>query len=933
MTVFVGRTRELQHLERRLESALAGEGGVVFVTGDTGAGKSFLVRRFLVDAALRAPEARVIEGDCSEQYGAGEPYQPFVEALRDLVAGGDKPARARFRDMARQLAPYWLAALPVAGDLVAATLATAVELKQSPRGDKPARARFTDMARQLAPYWLAALPVAGDVVAATRATALELKQSFGGATAMAAPPSEEALFFQYTELLLAAAEEQAVVLFLDDLHWADQASVSLLAHVARKIADKPVLIIGTYRPADVEVSKHPIKQAKLELERYGVAEELALIPLDSTALAEFISEELDGPPTPELVDWLERRAGSNALFFGELLKWLVAQEFARKHHDEWVLARVPEELEIPRSAESAIEKRLNRLDPDLYRVLEYASVEGDEFDSTVLARLLDLDKLDLEETVEPLERVHGLIRLSETRHLPNGDLASVYQFNHSLFQDVLHQNLKGKRRILLHRKIAQIIERIYATDLLAVAHKLAIHYDEGRLRDQAYEFALRAAERAGRLYAHRDAIELLRRGLRNSENEEQQIEVLERLGEENRLARRFPEALSEFVHALEGAEAGDDPHRALRLKRKMVLVERDYGHRSARELLDQLAELAGEARELEARAELCEILWNFHDLPDVEAAHGAAQEALQIAQDLGERARVVRAHYELGVVLMFGEEPAEAIPHLQEALQFYGELPDRHRAGLCHNCLAVVRLHVGQYQTAVEEFSAAAAAFDEVGDPVNEASVRNNLGVLLTRIGDFERAEANLQEALRIARRMDATARLLHPLQNLAELHQAKGAWDAAKENWGRFLELAQEMGYWNDEISARCGLGLVHLQERDLEAVRAELEAARELLSDRDTWPESRDACQLLVARLAAAEGDDEGAIQALEAAEETLAQRDRYEWAESRLLHGEIVGRKDVERAASIIEEALETFRELGAEPMRQRAEALLTYIGGTR
>jgi predicted ATPase len=189
---------------------------------------------------------------------------------------------------------------------------------------------------------------------------------------------------------------------------------------------------------------------------------------------------------------------------------------AVERDEEWHLSGSFEEIEIPRSVESVIEKRLSRLDPDTYRVLEYASVEGDEFDSTVLAQLLDVEELELEEQLDPIVRTHKLIRLAGTRDLPSGEPTSIYEFNHTLTQDVLHRGLQGKRRILLHRKIAGILEKTYAPDTEIVSHKLAFHFDQGRVPERAWEFALRAAERASRVYAHWDAIDLLQVGLRNS---------------------------------------------------------------------------------------------------------------------------------------------------------------------------------------------------------------------------------------------------------------------------------------------------------------------------------------------------------------------------------------------------------------------------------
>jgi tetratricopeptide (TPR) repeat protein len=886
VTAFVGRTQELQRLERRFDEALGGSGGVLFVSGEAGAGKSALTEHFLIQAALQAPAARVISAGCSEQYGAAEPYQPFVDAFRDLLAGGEQPAAG----------------------------------KKS----------FGELARQLAPYWVQAIPVAGDIIAATMVTAAELKGALGGATARAAPPSEEALFFQYTEVLLAAATEQPILLFIDDLHWADRASVSLLAHLARKIADKPVLILGTYRPADVEAERHPIKQAKLELERYGVAQELALPPLDSASLAEFVQEELGGPATPELLHLLEGRAGANPLFFGELLSWLVEQGVARAKHGEWGLASSAEEIEIPRSVESVIEKRLGRLDADLYRALEYASVEGDEFDSTLLARLLGMDELELEELLDAAVRSHRLVLYSGTRELPGGDETSVYEFSHTVIQDVLHRNVHGKRRILLHRKIAEILEQVYGADTASIAHKLAIHYDEGRIPEQACRYAMQAAENASRVYAHWDAIALLERAARNTQTDECRIEVLERLGEQSGRVGHYSQALGWLSEALELAKAEGGGRRAVRLRRKRVQIERVHGSRSADELLGELASLAAEARELDAEAELCEVLWCHSAMPGT--AVEVEREALEIAERLGDPGLVARAHYLLAQSLAIAGNPEDAIPHARRALESYAEQGDEVDRGKCLNSLGIAHVLLGDYRKAVEDLEEAATIYDTVGEPGGEAMVRNNLGPLLTQMGDWSGAEENIREAIRLCLRTDATARLLHPLENLARLRQARGDAEATRDSWQELLERAQSMGYWDTEIVARCGLGVVHLEAGDLASAAAELAAARELMPpEEEEWPDYREDLELLAARLAAAQGDDTTALEILDKAEAALAGSDRYVWATYRLFHGEILSRHDPIDAGPVIQEALEVFRQLGAEPMRERAEVTLAQIGG--
>jgi tetratricopeptide (TPR) repeat protein len=889
MSAFVGRTRELGDLHRRFERAAAGEGGVVFIAGEAGAGKSSLIERFLVETALSDPEARIISGGCSEQFGAGEPYQPFVDAFRGLIAESeDRPAAKRgLRELASELAPYWLQAIPVAGGLIAATAATARELK-----------------------------------------AVE------GGVATAAPPSEEALFFQYTELLFAVAAEHPVVLFVDDLHWADPASVSLLGHIGRKAKAERVLILGTYRAADVELDAHPIRKARLELERYGAAATIELSALDGEALAELVAEELDAPPSPELVRWLEERAGANPLFFTELLRWLVERGHARRQHDVWTLAGVPEELEIPRSAGSAIESRLDRLDPELHRILEYASVQGTQFDSVTLSRLLEVDELELEDQLEPLARLHRLIRLEDTRELPDGELASVYGFGHSLVREVLHGKLVGKRRILLHRKVGQLLEETFQGNTDAIAQRLAIHFDEGRVPDRAFAYAIEAADRAIRVYAHWSALESLARALKNAQNDEQKLDALERMGEGNGALGRYPEAFASLTDALELAESAGDAVRALRIRWRFIALEQEHGGRSPESLTTELAVLEHEARRLGARPELCEVLWHARLLPGIAAVTlvDKAHEALDIAEQVGENALVARSHYEMGLALQFAGNYAEANACFERAREIYAELGDKEPIARCDNARAGASMRVGDFAAAVRQFSDALAMYQAVGNPVRTAVTRNNLGGLLTRMGEWEEAESHLLAALRISERLQAGRWALYPVHNLAELYQAKGDAVAARARWADLLDRSQSGGHWDFEIAARCGLGLGWLEADDLEAARAELDRARALLGRVDgSWSPEHDAVHTLAARLSAREGDHETALRYIEEAETALTGHDEYDRALYRLARAEVTGSSDPAGAARAARDALETFERLGAEAMRRRAAALLAIAGG--
>ena len=894
MSAFVGRSQELERLRAHFRDAVEGRGNTVFVTGEAGAGKSTLVEQFLLEVATGPEGAKVVDAACSEQFGVAEPLVAFIEAFKELLqtegrAGGGMT---------------WL-----------------------------------DVAKEVAPTWISALPVVGNVLEAGVVTAMALKKKEGGGAATATAQkavSEEALFFQYTEVLLRAAEEQPIVLFLDDLHWADQASVGLLTHIARKIEGSRVLLLGTFRPVDVEASDHALRQAKQELERYNISKEIPLSGLDLESLDALLRDRLGGEPTPDLRAWMAKHGGTNPLFYGELLNWLVESGYATDTEGTWDLAREPEAVEIPRSAESAIERRLERLDPDTYRVLEYASVEGDVFHSVSLARLLEMDELQLEEVLDPIVRVHRLIRLIETRDLPNGDIASMYLFSHTLIQDILHRNLQGKRRILLHRKVAEIYAELYEGDTTSVNAELSVHFDEGRQPAQAYKYSLLAAERSENLYAHLDAREMLHRALRNAEGHAQRSVVLERLGTGSRLIGRFEEAEAQFSDALREAELAGETEAALRIRRLRLEVQLEQGSRPAGEILEELKGLIRAAREGGAQKDLCRLLWILRRLPEsVSATAGtraALEKALEVARSLDEITLRARAEYELGAWLIEQGDPEKAVPFLEGALGLCGADGDRQRAGHCHNALGLCHLLGGRIDAAVTEFDAARKAFADVGDPANTLFVDSNLGGMLTRAGEWDRAEGYLLEALKIARRLSSANRVLYPLFQLGEHWEARQDWTRSAEFWTRLREAALETGYVEDAIAADCGLGLAALESGDAAEAARRLEAVTAKLADAKGWSETTEAWHRLAARVKLAAGDLDGSLAHVATAEKELAGRDRYSWARFRLLHAEAVAATDPNTARTAAEEARIAFEEWGARPLAEKAAALIDTLGGT-
>jgi len=210
---FVGRGSELSKLEGFLQQAIDGSGRVVFISGEPGIGKTSLSDEFLRRARARFPGLSVSRGRCVEQYGTGEAYLPFLDAIGALLTG---PARERLAAVMRTSAPTWCSQLPVA-------FASSGSLEK-------------------------------------------LQQETIGAT-------KERMMREMGDALGIFAVTSPVVLLLEDLHWADPSSVDLLRHLSQRIGNQRVLIAGTFRPEDIERSNHPLKSYKAEMQAHKLCED------------------------------------------------------------------------------------------------------------------------------------------------------------------------------------------------------------------------------------------------------------------------------------------------------------------------------------------------------------------------------------------------------------------------------------------------------------------------------------------------------------------------------------------------------------------------------------------------------------------------------------------------------------------------------------
>ena len=399
----VGRKKELTELGTAFQSAAEGSGLVLCVAGEAGIGKSTLLEDFSFHLRGQGVDCYFAKGRCSERLAGSEAYLPLLEALEGLLRGGDPAAR-----LLKLVAPTWYV--------------------------------------QIAPYCL------HDSLDSRLLTDIKVA-------------SQERLKRELVAFLEVVSRLHPLVLFLDDMHWADASTADLMAYLGSRIVAMRVLVVATYRPSDLQLARHPFLQVRQELQAHGACRELALDFLSVGDIEQYLTLQFPEHSFPaDVASTIYASTEGNALFMVDLVRHLRDRGVIVHVDGRWTLVgSLPEiKRELPESARSMIQRKIDQLDERDRRLATTAAVQGHEFDSATVAKALAIDPAEVEERLEGLDRLHGLVRLIGEREFPDGTLTLRYSFVHVLYQNALEASLAGMRKASLSGAIAHAMMWLYA---------------------------------------------------------------------------------------------------------------------------------------------------------------------------------------------------------------------------------------------------------------------------------------------------------------------------------------------------------------------------------------------------------------------------------------------------------------------------------------
>ncbi|HEX6482672.1 MAG TPA: AAA family ATPase [Ktedonobacteraceae bacterium] len=586
------------------------------------------------------------------------------------------------------------------------------------------------------------------------------------------------LFAVLANFFIRLSTQSPVLLIIEDVHWSDDTSLDFLHVLVRRTMSQSFLLVVTYRHDEIPPS---LSNWLIQINRTRISREIQLAPLSSSEVDTMLSAIFDSRHTAldmrrfahgELLDTLYTLTEGNPFFVEETLTSLIAAGDIFYVQGYWNRTS-RREIHVPRSVQDGVHRRTQHLGEAARHVLTLAAVAGRHFDFALLQQLTQYDERQLLEIMKELVSAQLVVEES----------GEGFAFRHALTRQAIYTQLLIREHMLLHRAIAETIEKLSATAIEGALEELAYHFYSARAWQKTVDYAYRAGEKALRLYSHRAAIDYFTWALDavNHLSSSPAPPVFYRVrGQAYETSGEFEQAEHDYTLALEAARA---------------LSDRQAEWQSAIDL---------------------GFLWAGRDYAKTESRF---RQALVMAQSLDDPALHARSLNRVGNWHLNVEQPGEALRYHQEALGIFEKLNDSHGIAETLDLLGMSSYLGGDLIQGTVYYKQAIALFSEIG---NRQGLTSSLATITLRAptlqsdtmvaaGSLAEVLQDAENALKIAREIGHRSAEAYALFQLALCLGSQGEYGRALAAAQQSLDIAEEIEHRQWQAAARAILGNVY--------------------------------------------------------------------------------------------------------------------------
>jgi len=763
----IDRVEELGLLREVVDRAVRGEGGVVFLRGEAGIGKTRLARELGAYARLRGMQ--VLYGRCPALFRMDgvPPYVLWKEVVKDYL-------EVCTREQLYRVIGF-----------------------------------YPGEVSELVP---------------------ELKQKFGvfpQSLPISPEHGRDRLFEAVSQFVTNISKEAPLLVVLDDLQWTDPSSLLLLHYLARGVSKEPLLLFGAYRDTDVD-EMHPLSPVLTELNRERLLRSVQLKRMSLDDVSEMIRRILEQDDVPrDFCELVYEKTRGNPFFVEEVIKSLKEEEVIYREEDKWKIKEVSR-IEFPKTVKSVIKTRISRLDDECQNALTMASFVGNDFSFEALCGVTGFEE---DKTLEVMERMlkTGLVKERVIRGEDVYSFADIVirDVVHEEVSHLRHKKLHGAVGCALEKTYAKKIDE----HLGELALHFLESGDKEKALDYFLKAGDKAAKIYANSEAasyFQSALKLLEE--KEGEFREKGS-VLERLGDIKKIVGEYDACMKYWNEALLLWKQLHEKENVSRLHRKIANVlweeigdnEKAKGHHD-----EALKILEAEPESVELAGLYEDMAHMYYRIGDMTKALSWAAKALELAKKLNAYEVIASSYASMGTIFGY-TEPKKAIECYARALKIALDNGYMETALRIYNNLAAT-LPAEEYERILECCEKGFELAKKVGDINYQSFIGTHLALRYVWMGNMNKAVSLVEESVALDRKAGNMPNLSFSMIGLGYAHQVLGEWDESEQCYKEALSISQRLNAFESIAMGYWGLGWLHFDRGEYAKAREFLEKMYEV-------------------------------------------------------------------------------------------------------
>lgn len=595
------------------------------------------------------------------------------------------------------------------------------------------------------------------------------------------------------------SKEKPLVLIIEDLQWADMATLSFIRYMARNIQDKRIMILGTYNNDDIEAFEggHPLSEILNTLNVEGLTNSVKLTRLSKPHVKMMLLELLDVEDLPDhIVNRFYEKTQGNPYFLKETVRNLVNDGTIDLEETFWYNKLDLAKVKISSNIKEMMARRIKKLSPEAGKVLKYSSVIGRRFR---FDDLMEISNIEEEKVIDGLEELMEHKLISEVENSED----EVYNFDNPVVREIAYENLSRSRKRFLHKRVAKVIEDNAKRDKGRLVFDLAYHYTRGKVQEKALYYLLKAGEKSLGMHAIVDSLkylneaeEIVQSNPKNPRIVQMQKSLYYDLGLINEAMGEWDEAMNYYNRSLQISMGLKNPKEQTKIMRSLAEIYRKRGmFDQAEEKFNKAFTICKKIRDYQGLAEssrgLGSIHWRKGEYPQATKKY---EESIKFAQRIQAKDIIASIFIEVGNLNNSQGDLKKALKYYEQALDMLKNTSDLQGKSRAYN-------NIGDVYLQLQDWDKAIAYFKESMRIAKEASNRYRLGWSLfnsaeayANKGDLDKALVYCQDALKLLRKLDDKIGIAFCNRNFGLIYTKKGDLNEAEKHFKQSENLLKKL-------------------------------------------------------------------------------------------------------------------------------------------